>query len=256
MPSPPTAAARCRPPPSTARSRPCRSSAWSGTRTSTTAPRATTSPSTPPTCTSSAGAAAGSARRPCRAPTSWWRGSTSRSGFASDISHAAVHGLCRTCREASDPRIAVPRDHRAAGRVTRMSTSTATSPLLARHGAVEGQGADAGVAVALRRPGARAAAARRGAGGGRPVAPRGRDGHRARPAVWLHSMTTQHLLGPRSRASRASRSCCRPRGTSSTPCTSSTTARRRGSRSSPARHPRSWRGWSRCASCCASRSPT
>jgi hypothetical protein len=24
-------------------------------------------------------------------------------GFASDISHVAVHGLCRTCREASTP---------------------------------------------------------------------------------------------------------------------------------------------------------
>ena len=49
-------------------------------------------------------------------------------------------------------------------------------------------------------------------------------------------MTTQQLAGWH-RASPVSRSCCRPRATSSTRSTSSTTGRRRGSRSSPARHP-------------------
>ena len=64
-----------------------------------------------------------------------------------------------------------------------MTTSTTTSPLLGRHGAVAGEGADAGVACALRRPGPRAAAARGGPGDGRPVAPGGRHRHRARPVV-------------------------------------------------------------------------
>ena len=118
-----------------------------------------------------------------------------------------------------------------------MTTSTTTSPLLARPGAVEGQGADAGRRRALRRPDARAAPARRGAGGGRPVAPRGRHGHRPRPADLAALDDDPAARSGSRRASRASRSSCRPRGTSSTRCTSSTTARPRGSPSSPGTAP-------------------
>ena len=58
-----------------------------------------------------------------------------------------MHGLCRTCREA-DPAEAGPAAVATteSRKGTPMSTSTTTSALLARHGAVEGQGADAGVA--------------------------------------------------------------------------------------------------------------
>ena len=114
-----------------------------------------------------------------------------------------------------------------------MTTSTTTSPLLARPGAVEGRRRRRG-GRPLRRP-ARAATPRRGPGRRRPVAPRVVTVTGPDRLTWLHSMTTQQLTGlaPRGLASRSS---CRPRATSSTPCTSSTTGRRRGSRSSPGRH--------------------
>ncbi len=85
-----------------------------------------------------------------------------------------------------------------------MTTSTTTSPLLARHGAVEGQGADAGVAshygdpVREQRLLAEGLAAvdlsHRGV-----VTVSGPD-----RLTWLHSMTTQHLLGLAPRTSRES----------------------------------------------------
>jgi tRNA-modifying protein YgfZ len=85
-----------------------------------------------------------------------------------------------------------------------MSTSTATSPLLARHGAVEGQGADAGVASHYGDP---VREQRLLAEGLAAV-----DlSHRSVVTVsgpdrlsWLHSMTTQHLLGLGARESRES----------------------------------------------------
>ena len=84
------------------------------------------------------------------------------------------------------------------------STSTTTSPLLARHGAVEGEGADAGVAshygdpVREQRLLAEGLAAvdlsHRGV-----VTITGPD-----RLSWLHSMTSQHLLGLEPRTSRES----------------------------------------------------
>jgi folate-binding protein YgfZ len=85
-----------------------------------------------------------------------------------------------------------------------MTTSTTTSPLLGRHGAVEGQGADAGVAahygdpVREQRLLAEGLAAvdlsHRGV-----VTVSGPD-----RLSWLHSMTTQHVLGLPARTSRES----------------------------------------------------
>jgi folate-binding protein YgfZ len=85
-----------------------------------------------------------------------------------------------------------------------MSTSTTTSPLLARHGAVEGDGVDAGVAAHYGDP---AREQRLLAEGLAAV-----DlSHRGVVTVsgpdrlsWLHSMTTQHLLGLGARQSRES----------------------------------------------------
>ena len=84
------------------------------------------------------------------------------------------------------------------------TTSTTTSPLLARHGAVEGEGADAGVAshygdpVREQRLLAEGLAAvdlsHRGI-----VTITGPD-----RLTWLHSMTSQHLLGLEPRTSRES----------------------------------------------------
>ncbi len=84
------------------------------------------------------------------------------------------------------------------------STSTTTSPLLARHGAVEGEGADAGVAshygdpVREQRLLAEGLAAvdlsHRGV-----VTITGAD-----RLSWLHSLTSQHLLGLEPRTSRES----------------------------------------------------
>ena len=124
-------------------------------------------------------------------------------GFASDVSHAAVHGLCRTCREASVTTAdAAPHHPEPEGHP--MTTSTTTSALLARHGAVEGEGADAGVAshygdpVREQRLLAEGLAAvdlsHRGV-----VTVTGPD-----RLSWLHSMTTQHLLGLAPRTSRES----------------------------------------------------
>ena len=77
-----------------------------------------------------------------------------------------------------------------------MTTSTTTSPLLARHGAVEGEGPDAGVAAHYGDPAreqrllaeglAAVDLSHRGV-----VTVTGPD-----RLTWLHSMTTQHLLGP------------------------------------------------------------
>ncbi len=85
-----------------------------------------------------------------------------------------------------------------------MSTSTTASSLLARHGAVEGEGADAGVAAHYGDP---AREQRLLAEGLAAV-----DlSHREVVTVsgpdrlsWLHSMTTQHLLGLAPRTSRES----------------------------------------------------
>ena len=137
-----------------------------------------------------------------------------------------------------------------------MSTSTTTSVLLARHGAVEGEGADAGVAwhygdpMREQRLLAEGLAAvdlsHRGV-----VTVSGPD-----RLSWLHSMTTQHLLGlePRTVARVARAVAQGPRRART--CTSSTTARPPGSPSSRARRPRWSPGWSRCGSCCGSRWPT
>ncbi len=84
------------------------------------------------------------------------------------------------------------------------TTSTTTSPLLARHGAVEGEGADAGVASHYGDP---AREQRLLAEGLAAV-----DlSHRGIVTItgpdrltWLHSMTSQHLLGLEPRTSRES----------------------------------------------------
>ncbi|WP_377645087.1 YgfZ/GcvT domain-containing protein [Oryzobacter terrae] len=85
-----------------------------------------------------------------------------------------------------------------------MTTSTTTSPLLARHGAVEGEGVDAGVAAHYGDPAreqrllaeglAAVDLSHRGV-----VTVTGPD-----RLTWLHSMTTQHLLGLAPRVSRES----------------------------------------------------
>ena len=85
-----------------------------------------------------------------------------------------------------------------------MSTSTTTSPLLSRHGAVEGDGRDAGVAAHYGDPAreqrllaeglAAVDLSNRGV-----VTVSGPD-----RLSWLHSMTTQHLLGLGPRESRES----------------------------------------------------
>ncbi len=85
-----------------------------------------------------------------------------------------------------------------------MTTSTTTSPLLARHGAVEGEGLDAGVAAHYGDPTreqrllaeglAAVDLSHRGV-----VTVTGPD-----RLTWLHSMTTQHLLGLAPRVSRES----------------------------------------------------
>lgn len=72
---------------------------------------------------------------------------------------------------------------------------------------------------------------------------------------WLHSMTTQALTGLAPGIGTESL-VLSPKVTSSTPCMSSTTARRRGSPSSPGHRRRSSPGWSGCASCSGWRSPT
>src|SRR6478735_4838986 len=85
-----------------------------------------------------------------------------------------------------------------------MSTSTATSPLLARHGAVEGQGADAGVASHYGDP---VREQRLLAEGLAAVDLSHRDVVTVSGPdrlSWLHSMTTQHLLGLGPRESRES----------------------------------------------------
>ena len=64
-----------------------------------------------------------------------------------------------------------------------MSTSTATSPLLARHGAVEGQGADAGVASHYGDPVREQRLLAEGLAAVDLSHRGGRDGLRARPAV-------------------------------------------------------------------------
>ena len=83
-----------------------------------------------------------------------------------------------------------------------MTTSTTASPLLARHGAVEGEGLDAGVAAHYGDPAreqrllaeglAAVDLSHRGV-----VTVTGPD-----RLTWLHSMTTQHLLGLAPRTSR------------------------------------------------------
>ena len=85
-----------------------------------------------------------------------------------------------------------------------MSTSTATSPLLARHGAVEGQGADAGVASHYGDPVREQRLLAEGLAAvdlshREVVTVSGPD-----RLSWLHSMTTQHLLGLGPRESRES----------------------------------------------------
>src|SRR6476620_6407514 len=85
-----------------------------------------------------------------------------------------------------------------------MSTSTATSPLFARHGAVEGQGADAGVASHYGDP---VREQRLLAEGLAAVDLSHRDVVTVSGPdrlSWLHSMTTQHLLGLGARESRES----------------------------------------------------
>jgi folate-binding protein YgfZ len=84
------------------------------------------------------------------------------------------------------------------------STSTTTSPLLARHGAVEGEGADAGVASHYGDP----AREQRLLAEGLAVVDLS---HRGVVTItgqdrlsWLHSMTSQHLLGLAPRQSRES----------------------------------------------------
>jgi hypothetical protein len=113
-----------------------------------------------------------------------------------------------------------------------MTSMPMTSPLLDRPGAVAGEGADAGVAAHYGDP----MREQRLLAEGLAVVDLS---HRGVVTVtgpdrltWLHSMTTQHLTGLAPRTSRESL-VLSPRGTSSTPCTSSTTGRRRGSRSSP-----------------------
>jgi len=85
-----------------------------------------------------------------------------------------------------------------------MSTSTTTSPLLARHGAVEGQGADAGVASHYGDPVREQRLLAEGLAAvdlshREVVTVTGPD-----RLSWLHSMTTQQLLGLEPRTSRES----------------------------------------------------
>ena len=85
-----------------------------------------------------------------------------------------------------------------------MSTSTTTSVLLARHGAVEGQGADAGVAWHYGDPVREQRLLAEGLAAvdlshREVVTITGPD-----RLSWLHSMTTQHLLGLEPRTSRES----------------------------------------------------
>ena len=130
-------------------------------------------------------------------------------------------------------------------------------PLLVRARRRRGRGARRRRRRALRRPAARAAPARGGPGRRRPVAPRGRHRHRARPAdvAALDHHPAPHRAARR--APRARRSSCRPRATSSTPCTSSTTATTTWITVEPGhRDRRSSPGSTRCGSCSASRSPT
>ena len=73
--------------------------------------------------------------------------------------------------------------------------------------------------------------------------------------TWLHSLTTQHLLGLEPRTSREAL-VLSPKGHVEHALHLVDDGETTWITSSRARHPRWSPGWSRCGSCCGSRSPT
>ncbi len=107
----------------------------------------------------------------------------------------------------------------------------------------------------LRRPDARAAAPRGGPRSGGPLPPRRGDREGRDRLTWLHSITSQHLTGLGPHESRESL-VLSPKGHIEHVLHLVDDGETAWITTEPAT-PRRWRrGWTRCASCCGSRSPT